>query len=268
MPPMDSEPKWNDSHCHLDLPPLLGQMRQVITAARERGIGRILVPGVSGAVHLPSTDPGIHRAWGFHPAFLGQLTEADLERLWQECPYEPVAIGECGLDASLDVPLERQERLFRCQARLAREQNLPLLLQGHGFWNEPLTILRREAATVPWIFHAYAGSVDLARIIVAEGGLISLAPPVTKDNARVRRAVACAVPDDAFLLETDAPDMVPQDWPASFADPTALLAVAQVVARLRDQSLVDIRRLQDLNFRRVFGDSPLRAQTADHPANP
>ena len=247
---------WNDSHCHLDLEPLCHNLKHFIYNARSVGVWRILVPGVIGSVRLIAAPPGVFFAWGVHPAFASTLTasRAGLNSLFQSCTYRPVAIGECGLDKKCKVPLDLQIACFRYQAALAQREGLPLIVHARGYWQLVQTVLMEEAPGVPWIFHAYCGSPELARQLSVRKGVISISPPVTKASAHKYHEVVKVVPIDRFMLETDGPDMTPDGWHADFGDSSAIPIVGEKVADLRNVLVEQIAALQNANFEGIFGN--------------
>ncbi len=58
---------WCDTHCHLDVGPLAGDLAGVLQRAWEAGVRRILVPGIRGPVPDPGFPSWVGRAWGIHP---------------------------------------------------------------------------------------------------------------------------------------------------------------------------------------------------------
>src|SRR6266700_1765543 len=65
-----------DTHCHLDDPALLSRLPEVLTAAAQAGVARIVVPGV-GPVGWPAIAAlarqaeGVSAAFGLHPMHAG-----------------------------------------------------------------------------------------------------------------------------------------------------------------------------------------------------
>ena len=93
-----------DSHCHLDDARLDSSRLDIINAARQIGIKHFIVPATTQQrwplLHkLQQIYADIHIAYGYHPMFMSEHTQADfkmLERLTVE--HKAIAIGECGLD--------------------------------------------------------------------------------------------------------------------------------------------------------------------------
>ena len=94
--------RWFDTHCHLDRLPAGSDLAATLLRSRKAGVEKIVVPGVAGSpqsVAELSTFPGVSLAWGVHPDFINYLNaEEPTGKPWQAAGFEPVAIGECGLD--------------------------------------------------------------------------------------------------------------------------------------------------------------------------
>ena len=110
--------KLFDTHCHFDFDVFQEDFAHQVDLAREQGVERILIPSVgpSNWTHiqaLANQYPHLYYALGFHPYFLQQGFEQfvpELESLLSSSSRQCVAIGECGLDFAIEVPVELQER--------------------------------------------------------------------------------------------------------------------------------------------------------------
>jgi len=93
-----------DTHCHLDAAEFDADRDAVHAAARAAGVERIVVPAIA-ANSFPKVKsaveryPGCVAAYGIHPLYVMQASEADLAtlRVWLGSE-QPVAVGEIGLD--------------------------------------------------------------------------------------------------------------------------------------------------------------------------
>jgi len=117
--------------------------------------------------------------------------------------YKQVAaIGETGLDKSLEMPLEKQEAVFRVHLSLSEELQKPLVIHCVRAYQEILLLRKNLDAKQPWIFHGFAGSAQLARQCIKAGCLLSFGPAILKDyNRAVHSLISLGI--DEFFLETD-----------------------------------------------------------------
>ncbi|MDD3148946.1 MAG: TatD family hydrolase, partial [Candidatus Riflebacteria bacterium] len=94
--------RWFDTHCHLDRLPGALPVGEALRRAHDAGVGRFLVPGVTGMPLLSVGDfqnEKIHWAWGVHPGFIEKTHICGSEDTpWQASGTRLSAIGECGLD--------------------------------------------------------------------------------------------------------------------------------------------------------------------------
>jgi TatD DNase family protein len=248
---------WIDSHCHLDAPEFDADRDAVVQRSRAAGVRMLVLP----AVTVDGFEPLVtlaHRhgsayALGIHPLYVERADEADLERLaeaLQRHRDDPrlVAVGEIGLDHFVPgLDRARQERFYAAQLRLARANDLPVILHVRRSADGLLKHLRRTE--VPGgIAHAFNGSEAQALQFAARGFKLGFGGAMTFERALQIRQLATTLPADVPVLETDAPDIPPQ-WlyvkageralrPPSRNEPAELPRIAQTLADLRGWSLV------------------------------
>jgi TatD DNase family protein len=246
-----------DSHCHLDLEPLLSGAQHFMQEAAAAGVQRFIVPGVhpdgwSRIAALATENRTVLPAYGIHPMHAGCINDEILNRLRGLAPLG-VAIGEIGLDPSYQVPLPQQEIAFREQLRIAVNLGLPVLIHCRRTFNRVLIILCEESADrVGGIMHAFSGSAEMAREFIRQGFAISIAGSVTWNNAVKPLRLARKLPLEHLVLETDAPDMTPERYRGMFNRPSWITETAQRVAEVRGISLEDVARITTDNVQRVL----------------
>lgn len=67
--------KLIDTHCHLDILEFRAHYQQLFARAREAGVTRFVIPGVTRSgwkdiFHLSREEEGIYSAPGLHPMYL------------------------------------------------------------------------------------------------------------------------------------------------------------------------------------------------------
>ena len=243
-----------DTHCHLDAPEFNEDRDAVITAARQAGLGAIVVPAVfrrnwDTVQALAEREPDVWFALGLHPLYVNDAGPDDLEHLRQRVMAvrdHPrfVGIGEIGLDYFVPgLDPARQQAVFEAQVRLAAEFGLPVILHTHAF----------------------NGSPQQAQHLIGLGMAIGFGGAMTFDRARNIRRLAASLPAESLVLETDAPDISPAWVHPGRNQPAELARIAQVLAELRGLSLQAVDELTTLNARRVL--PALRLPGAGAPAN-
>ena len=145
---------------------------------------------------------------GFHPYNIGKVDELEtLDRVRRAVEHPRVlAIGEIGLDKSLETPLEKQLRIFEKQVEIAESAELAVVLHVVRSFNELLGFMRAQQPVVPMIIHGYNGSVQMAEELVKAGFLISFGEAITREHSKIIEALQ-KVPVEKMFLETDEGDM-------------------------------------------------------------
>lgn len=247
-----------DTHCHLDDAAFASPLDDVITSAHSAGIGRFVIPGVApegwlGIMALAGSHAGVYPAVGLHPMLAERFSGEMLSEL-AGYGRSAVAIGEIGLDYAVAEPSrEAQQAAFRAQLRLAVALEKPVLIHCRRAFKDLLTILRAEhVERVGGLMHAFSGSPEVARDCIALGLAISVAGPVTWNNAVRPVEIARQVPLEWLVLETDAPDMTPEPHRGRDNEPRFLLETARIVAEIRGMTLEELAELTTHNAERVL----------------
>ena len=232
-----------DTHCHLDFAVFDGWRDQLLADARSDHVTRFVVPGVTASDWsglLATCDAeGLYPALGLHPCFLDQHKAADLAQLEQLLSFKPVvAVGEIGLDFFVpNLDQEKQIELFTRQLEIARQFQLPVLLHVRKAHDQVLKLLRRFKLTRGGIVHAYSGSEQQAEQYIELGFKLGIGGSLTYDRAKKLRRIATHLPLDAFVLETDSPDIPLAGYRGEPNQPKRVREVAEVFAELRGISL-------------------------------
>ena len=216
---------WIDTHCHLDAAEFGADALAVRANAGRQGVAHCVIPAVHtgnfDAVRLLAHASGDSYALGIHPLYVKQALDTDLDHLDAQLTLhrdDPhlVAVGEIGLD--LWVPeltqspwRERQTDFYLAQLKLARQHDLPVILHVRRSADLLLKGLRSVGGGRPWrgIAHAFNGSAQQAHAFTALGFKLGFGGALTYERAQQLRRLACELPLEAIVLETDAPDMPP-----------------------------------------------------------
>jgi TatD DNase family protein len=263
---------WIDTHCHLDAPEFDLDRTAVHARARAAGVGLLVLPAVCSA-NLDSVRELAHAgsdayALGLHPMFVEREEEGALLRLAARLhahAADPrlVAVGEIGLDGF--VPGQDAALQSRCcadQLALARELGLPVILHLRRSADALLALLRRTRVR-GGIAHAFNGSLQQAQAFLDLGFKLGFGGAMTHERALQIRRLAAQLPAEAWVLETDAPD-IPPAWlylPAAERaagiaaggpaqgrnEPAELPRIAQTMAALRGLSLDEVARQNAAN---------------------
>jgi TatD DNase family protein len=238
-----------DTHAHLEM--CDGEPEDVVAAAVEAGVGRVLTIGREQAVDLAERIPGVWAIVGVHPHEAAGV--ADPAAAVREVVGHPrvVAVGECGLDFYRDyAPRDDQRRAFAAQIEVANEARLPLVIHTRAADDETFAML--EAARVPVVLHCF-GSVSRLDDALERGYMVSFAGNVCYPKADDLREAARRVPDDRILAETDAPYLAPPPHRGRPNQPAYVMQTLAVLAAERGVQPAVLEALVDANASRVFG---------------
>lgn len=212
---------WIDTHCHLDAPEFEPDRADVVARAVAAGVHQIVLPAVNvnnlATVRELAHRHGLTYAMGIHPLCVDQADDGDLARLDAELQRhrgDPrlVAVGEIGIDHFVPgLSRERQVHFYAEQLALARRHALPVLLHVRRSADTLLKHLRGQAGSITGIAHAFNGSTQQAQAFVELGFKLGFGGAMTFDRALQIRRLARALPADAIVIETDAPD-IPPHW--------------------------------------------------------
>ena len=235
-----------DSHCHLDDDRLDDLRDEVMAEAAALGVVRMIVPATTAnrwekVKQLCDRHTGLHPAYGLHPMFVEQHQAAHLRELdeWLEREL-PVAVGECGLDFFISRIDEKwQKQLFQEQLQLADNHGLPVIVHVRKAMDEVISLLRRQARH-GGVVHSFAGSEQQARQLYDLGFKLGIAATVGFERARKLRAVVAAMPLDALLLESDAPDQPGGAHRWQLNRPAYIVEHLQTMADLRQLEVEDL----------------------------
>lgn len=259
---------WIDTHCHLDAREFDADRAAVHARARAAGVALLVLPAVSSAtlaaVRVLAHAGGDAYALGFHPLYVEREPPEAFDELAVQLERHRgdvrlVAVGEIGLDGfvvGLDPAV--QERACAAQLGLAAEAGLPVILHVRRSADRLLALLRRQRVA-GGIAHAFNGSAQQARAFLDLGFKLGFGGAMTQVRALQIRRLAAELPVDAWVLETDAPD-IPPAWLYRSAEaraldglghgrnePGELPRIARTLAELRGLDLAEVARQSTAN---------------------
>ncbi|MDV6317131.1 TatD family hydrolase [Idiomarina sp. HP20-50] len=260
--------KLYDTHCHIDFKAFDDDRAEVIKKAREAGVGRFMVPGVSveqwpRLQQLANNYSSWRFGLGLHPWFIEQHSQDQLSKLEQaldEKPKHLLAIGEIGLDATCEHS-ELQRDLFIAQLKLAKEYRLPAIIH-HRKTLETTHPLVKQHGPESGVIHAFSGSYEQAMKFVDCGYKLGVGGVITYTRAQKTRQAITEVPLSALVLETDSPDMPTCGYQGQRNEPAKVVQVLDVLAELREMGKESLSDTLWRNSCELFNDS--QSASSDH----
>ncbi len=260
-----------DNHCHLEFvfDEELGAMpwQENLDLAESVGIKGVVQVGVTlesskWCADLATKDNRVLAAVALHPneAPLYEskaALDAAIAQIAELAKQPRVrAIGETGLDffrTEGDESIALQRHSFEEHIRIAKENNLALMIHDRDAHEEVVATLLRLGAPDKVVFHCYSGETDLAQICNENGWYMSFAGNITiKRNQHLRDSLAMAR-KDLILIETDAPFLAPEPLRGRPNAPYLVPITARFMAEVRGEDLNKLCAQLAANTEAVYG---------------
>lgn len=255
-------PTLIDSHVHTDDERLKTDRAAVLSAARSANVVAQIVPAISQRLWprvkaVCGDQHDLFACYGLHPCFHDEHQQSHIEDLAQWVARErPVAIGECGLDYQIaGADKAHQQHLFAAQLALAREFDLPIVIHARKAVEDVIRMIR-SSGHYRGMVHSFNGSAQQADRLIALGYKLSFGGAVTFERARRLRELVAALPLDALLLETDAPDQPDALHSGQRNEPAYLADVWRAISSLREEDAASVARATTQNAIELF-DLPI-----------
>lgn len=169
----------------------------------------VLVQNVYPGERIPVFSGRNFYSVGLHPWHLASETEnnAALELVEEALELDHVIfVGEAGLDKLVNTDFNEQKRVFEAQAYIAEEYQYPLIIHCVKAFNEVIGLRKKMNPAMPWILHAYNGSLDLTKQLEKMNFIFSFGKNLLKDNSKVIQAFKYLGLNNLFF-ETDELEM-------------------------------------------------------------
>jgi TatD DNase family protein len=257
-----------DSHAHLEIvtnaAPDSEEVRKVLDDARDAGVDRVVQVGYSAVQSQWCVDAADHWKGRVLAAVALHPNEApvveDLEHDWSiiaklaEHPRVR-AIGETGLDYFRTPPelRKRQQESFKWHIELAKKHKKALVIHDRDSHDDVLSVLLEVGAPEKTIFHCFSGDLEMAKICIERGYILSFAGTVTFKNAPQLREAVKIVPADQLLVETDSPFLAPSPHRGALNTPAQIANIVRAIADERSVSDSELATTLSNNAERIFG---------------
>lgn len=248
-----------DSHAHLGWDSFKEDREEVIKRAYDEGVIQIVQAGVDlksipDQLALADENSHIYNGVGLHP-HEAKLWDADsAETLRTAAQHKSVVgVGECGLDfyynhSDHDVQIE----VFKKQADLAIELDLPIIIHTRDAWDETFAVLMERKGKLRGVFHCFTGGPEVLPAISELDFYVSFSGIVTFPSAKDIQAAAALVPQDRILVETDCPYLAPKGRRGKRNEPSFIWLTVEYLAALRSVEIEELARTTVDNARRLF----------------
>ena len=176
---------------------------------------------------------------GIHPWYIDEnRLENDLKVIEEKLQLKQcIALGECGLDKRIEVPVDLQIQVFEKQIALAEKYQKPLVLHLVAAFDELIEIKKRLKISVPIIIHGFSKNQQVAKQLIDNGFYLSFGKYLLRNPEL--ELVFKSVPNDRFFLETDTIEESLED-------------VYKLASKYKSIPTEDVIEIVNYNFKTVF----------------
>lgn len=182
---------------------------------------------------------------GIHPWYIIEnRIDADLKIIEEKLKENNcLAIGECGLDKRIEIPLELQVLVFEKQLYLAEKYKKPVVIHCVAAFQEVIAIKKKMKISVPMIIHGFSKNIQISNQLIKEGFYISFGKYLLQNPDL--KTVFQSVPNDRLFLETDTID-------------ENIDAVYDLASKYKELTKKELKQIILSNFEDVFNINNLK----------
>ena len=176
---------------------------------------------------------------GIHPWYIDEnRLESDLEIIKEKLQLnECLALGECGLDKRIEIPLDLQISVFKKQLEIVRLTNKPIVLHCVAAYDEVITIKKEMKIENPMIIHGFSKNEQVAKSLLNNGFYLSFGKYLLR-NPDLEKVFTFA-PENQILLETDTIE-------------ESIYQVYEKAAAIKGISVEEMKTIVFTNFSTIF----------------
>ncbi len=253
-----------ETHAHYDDKAFDSDRDALLLSLQEHGIGTVVnacasADGMEDTIALMEKYSFVYGAIGVHPDDAGRMTEETLEKIRHFSRHEKaVAIGEIGLDYYWHKEKEEhriQQKMFRAQMEIAREEKLPFMIHSREAAEDTLKVVRDyvKGGMFGGIIHCFSYGKEIAREYLNMGLYLGIGGIVTFKNARKLKEVVEYTPLSQMVLETDSPYLAPEPNRGKRNSSLNLPYVAEAIAELKGVAAEEVIAVTEQNAVRLLG---------------
>ena len=176
---------------------------------------------------------------GIHPWYIDESRlESDLKIIKEKLQLTScLALGECGLDKRIEIPLETQIQVFKMQLDLVKQTNKPIVLHCVAAYDEVIAIKKELNIDNPMIIHGFSKNEQVAKSLLNNGFYLSFGKYLLR-NPDLEKVFTFA-PENQILLEKDTME-------------ESIYEVYEKAASVKGVSIEEIKAIVFTNFSSVF----------------
>ena len=176
---------------------------------------------------------------GIHPWYIDESRlENDLEIIKEKLQLsECLALGECGLDKRIEIPLDLQISVFKKQLEIVKQTKKPIVLHCVAAYDEVIAIKKEMKIENSMIIHGFSKNEQVAKTLLDNGFYLSFGKYLLR-NPDLEKVFTFA-PENQILLETDTIE-------------ESIYEVYKKAASIKGISIEEMKAIVFANFSRIF----------------
>ncbi len=250
-----------ETHTHLYAEEFDQDRVEVVNRAIEAGVKKFFLPAIEAddiqrMYDLQEAFPNhMYLMAGLHPVSVKENYKEELTVVEEQLKSDKkfYAIGEIGIDLHWDQStLAWQQDAFRAQIKLAKQNQLPIVIHCRDAFDEVFEILEEEKGEDLYgIFHCFTGNLEQAQRAISLGMKLGIGGVVTFKNGKIDRFLN-QVPLTELVLETDSPYLAPTPYRGKRNESSYLIKVAEKLASIYEVGLDEVATVTTQNAQSVF----------------
>ena len=249
-----------DSHCHLDHPPLLDNLNDILNRSKEVGIKKLLticttLESFKNIENILIIDDMIYGTFGIHPH---ETENNDVSRITiiESIKKNPklIGVGETGLDFYYNHSKKnKQIESFKKHIEAAIEINLPIIVHSRNAEKETFNILNEYKKHKPKILmHCFTGTYKFYRQMEELDSYFSASGIITFNSSKDLQNTLSKIPNNKLLVETDSPFLAPVPMRGKKNEPSFIKYTLKKLADIKNIDVSEMVSLTTKNFDNLF----------------
>lgn len=248
-----------DTHAHIDTLPFDEDRDEMLERAFNSGLEAILVPAIEPSsfdkqLAIIKTNKRLWGGMGIHPHNALEASDEALERIEKLCKDEKIlAIGEIGLDYYYDfAPKDAQIHSFTKQIKIAKRNNLPIIVHNREADSDILSILEKEQdGNLKGVLHCFSSDIKTMEAALALGFYVSFTGNITFKKTHLVEVVE-KTPLEKIMLETDSPYIAPVPLRGKRNEPANLIHIARKISEIKQKPIEEVISMTTQNAKNLF----------------
>ena len=194
------------------------------------------------AQDLSPTEMHCFFSVGLHPWHIGKVNPKECFQAIDLAADQKnmLAVGECGLDRSIDMTFAIQEWCFKQQVQIADNHRKPLIIHCVRAYSDLQKHKKENKSGLPWIIHGYYGNLETTLSLIKHDFYFSIGEQLLNDESK--HDIFRSIPIERLFLETDD-------------DEISIYEIYSLAAQILKLDKKELTHIVANNFKTVFGEA-------------